>query len=55
MIIVILADYKEDAISELRLRFGDVDGGAVLTEAVFLRDYAGMGYKVLPVIKGLED
>lgn len=48
-------DYKEDAISELRLRFGDVDGGVLVTEAIFLRDYADKGYKVLPVIKGLED
>lgn len=49
------ADYKEDAISELRLRFGDVDGGVFVTEAIFLRDYADRVYKVLPVIKGLED
>ena len=45
------ADYKEDAISELRLRFGDVDGGVLMSEAVFLKDYADRGYKVLPVIR----
>ena len=47
----IVVDYEEDAISELKLRFGDIDGGALVTKSVFLRDYAGRGYKVLPVIR----